>query len=88
MRVARVCAAGKSREMARECWDTLWLNLSAATMAPGGAPYGLVEDAAVGIADGRIAFVGPCATLPGAPETLARRVLDGGGGVMTPGLID
>jgi imidazolonepropionase len=74
--------------MACNVWDTLWLNLSAATMAPGEAPYGLVTDAAVGIADGRITHVGPRALLPGAPETLARRVMDGGGGVMTPGLID
>ena len=74
--------------MVSDVWDTLWLNLSAATMVPGEVPYGLVADAAVGIADGRITFVGPRAALAGAPETLARRVLDGGGLVMTPGLID
>lgn len=69
-------------------WDTLWLNLSAATMAPGGAPYGLIADAAVGIAAGQLAYVGPRAELPWPPAALAREVRDGEGGVMTPGLID
>ncbi len=69
-------------------WDTLWLNLSAATMAVGGAPYGLIEDAAIGISGGRLAFVGRRADLPAPPGTLAHRVRDGEGGVMTPGLID
>jgi imidazolonepropionase len=69
-------------------WDTLWINLSVATMAAGEAPYGLLADAAVGIADGVLAYVGPRGALPGVPETLARTLRDGGGGVMTPGLID
>lgn len=69
-------------------WDTLWLNLAAATMAEGGVPYDLIPDAAVGIAGGRIAHVGKRADLPGAPAALARTVRDGQGGVMTPGLID
>ena len=69
-------------------WDAIWLNLTAATMAPGGAPYGLIDDAAIGVADGRIAHVGPRAALPAPPEALARVVRDGEGGVMTPGLID
>ncbi len=69
-------------------WDSLWLNLSAATMQPDGAPYGLVADAAIGITGGRLAYVGPRAALPDAPDALATQVMDGGGGVMTPGLID
>jgi imidazolonepropionase len=69
-------------------WDSLWVNLSAASMLPVGEPYGLIEDAAVGIKGGRLAFVGPRAALPGPPATLSADVRDGGGGVMTPGLID
>ncbi len=69
-------------------WDALWLNLSAATMLPGGAPYGLVADAALGIEGDRIAWIGPRRDLPGPPQALAHRVQDGGGFVLTPGLID
>ena len=74
--------------MPTDQWDSLWLNLSAATMAPGGTPYGLVADAAVAVKDGSFAYVGPREALPGDPEKLARRVMDGGGLVMTPGMID
>jgi imidazolonepropionase len=69
-------------------WDTLWLNLAAATMAEGGAAYGLIADAAIGIAGDRLAYVGPRSMLPGPAAALARQVRDGEGGVMTPGLID
>ena len=61
--------------------DTLWENLQAATMH--GAGYGLVPDAAIGVRDGRIAYVGPRA---GAPA--ARATEDAGGLLATPGLID
>ncbi|MBL8671100.1 MAG: imidazolonepropionase, partial [Alphaproteobacteria bacterium] len=41
-------------------WDSLWTNAVVATMKPG-RPYGLIEQGAVGIAAGRIAWVGPVA---------------------------
>ncbi|ALG72351.1 imidazolonepropionase [Azospirillum thiophilum] len=73
-------------------WDSLWIDLSVATMdgaaTDGADGYGSIADAAVGIKDGCIAFVGRRAELPGAPETLAAEVRSGGGGWMTPGLID
>jgi imidazolonepropionase len=69
-------------------WDKLWINLNLATMAPGGEAYGAIEDGAIGVADGRIAWVGQRGELPGAPQTLAKEVRDGGGRWMTPGLID
>ncbi len=68
-------------------WDSLWVDLSVATMADS-AGYGAIADAAVGVKDGRIAFVGPRAALPGPMESLAADVRSGGGGWMTPGLID
>ena len=39
--------------------DRLLLDCRAATMTEGGAPYGAIEDAAILIEDGRIAWIGP-----------------------------
>ena len=69
-------------------WDRLWTGAHLATMVPGGAPYGAIRDAAIAVADGRIAWIGEAADLPGAPETLAGTVHDAGGRWITPGLID
>lgn len=69
-------------------WDTLLIDGHTATLVPGGAPYGAIRDAALGIANGRIVWVGPKADLPGAPETLARSVGSLDGRWITPGLVD
>ena len=69
-------------------YETLITDVHAATMAPGGEPYGAIRDAALGIAAGRIAWVGPAAALPAPPGELAERILPGGGAWVTPGLID
>jgi imidazolonepropionase len=58
-------------------------NARIATMRRGGAPYGAIENAAILIEDGRIAWVGPTGEAPGAEETA-----DLGGRWVTPGLID
>jgi len=65
--------------------DRLLIDCHVATLAEGGAPYGAIEDAAVAIADGRIAWVGPRADMP-AVEAAAVERLDGRW--VTPGLID
>jgi imidazolonepropionase len=69
-------------------WDSLWINLRLATMAPGGEPYGAIEDAALAVEGERIAWLGRRTELPGAPERLAKAVHDAAGRWMTPGLID
>ncbi len=69
-------------------WDRLWLNANIATMRPGPVPYGAIHNGAIAAKDGLIAWTGPRADLPGAPETLAREMLDLGGAWITPGLID
>ncbi|PWE18502.1 imidazolonepropionase [Marinicauda salina] len=70
-------------------WDALWTDLDAATMAPDiDAAYGAIPDAAIGIADGRIAWIGPRAELPGAPESLAHETVSLGGAWVTPALVD
>jgi len=69
-------------------WDTLFTGARLATMVAHGAPYGAVEQGALAIEGGRIAFCGPAADLPGAPGTLAREVHPLDGRWVTPGLID
>jgi len=64
----------------------LLIDLHAATMAGGGAPYGMIRDAAIALQDGRIAWVGPQADLPSTFAGSEQRSL--GGRVVTPGLID
>ncbi len=69
-------------------WDALWINANLATMTAGGEPYGAVSDGALAVEGGRIAWVGPRAALPDAPERCAGRLHDAGGRWITPGLID
>jgi imidazolonepropionase len=66
-------------------WDSLCINVNLATMAGCGAPYGAIEDGALAIKDGRIAWLGAASELP---HRDAGEVIDGGGGWLTPGLID
>ena len=68
-------------------WDKLWINARLARMTEV-APYGAIEKAALGIADGKIAFAGAADDLPGAPGGLARDLIDLEGRWITPGLID
>jgi len=72
-------------------WDAVWLNAHLATMAPesgGDDGYHAIRDGAVGVKDGRIAWVGRRSELSGPPEDLARAAFDCGGRWITPGLID
>ncbi|WP_118134233.1 imidazolonepropionase [Oceanicella sp. SM1341] len=66
--------------------DLILTNATLATMQEGGAPYGLVENGAVALREGRIAFAGPAAALPAEHARLP--VQDLGGRLLTPGLID
>lgn len=65
--------------------DRVLIDCHVATMAEGGAPYDAITDAAVAMADGRIAWVGPRADLPAIDAAHTER-LDGRW--VTPGLID
>ena len=72
-------------------WDHLFLNAHLATMAPQSAldsPLGIIREGALGVAAGRIAWIGSAAALPGPPETLAHDVEDVGGAWILPGFID
>lgn len=65
-------------------YDLLLTHANVATM-DGDRPFGLIEDGALAVADGKIAWVGPSRE---APEGRAARVRDLGGQVLTPGLVD
>lgn len=69
-------------------FDTLWLDANLATMTEGGAAYGAIADGVIAAKDGRIAWVGRRADLPGRSEALARDVRSVDGAWITPGLID
>ncbi len=64
---------------------TLLTDLRLASMA-GGTPYGLREDHAIGIEDGRIAFTAPAGEVPVGWQGATHRKLEGR--LVTPALID
>lgn len=66
-------------------FDRLWRNARLATLVPGSGGTGLVQRGAIGALDGRIVFAGPEAELP---AFTAGEMLDLGGRLVTPGLID
>lgn len=65
-------------------FDLLLTDCHAATMT-GDEPYGAIAAAAIGIADGRIAWIGTAADLPAHRATATESL---GGRWVTPGLID
>jgi imidazolonepropionase len=77
-------------------WDTLWINVSLATMDPTRpAAYGAIAvdtaadtdgTDAIAVKDGRIAWLGAMEELP--TDYTTEGVVDGGGRWLTPGLID
>jgi len=67
-------------------WDSIWINAHLATLRDG--KYGVIRRAALAADQGRIAWVGARAELPGEPAELAREVHDCAGRWITPGLID
>jgi imidazolonepropionase len=69
-------------------WDELWRNATIATMVGGATPYGLLQHGAIALAGGRIAWVGQDASLDVRSDWHAARLVDLGGGLVTPGLID
>jgi imidazolonepropionase len=66
-------------------WDRVLTEVNVATMEAGGGAYGSIENAALGIRDGNIAWVGPAADLPPHSAGDTRSL---GGRWITPALID
>lgn len=66
--------------------DVIFQGYRVATMCDSSSAYGLIEDVAVGVRDGLIAWIMPESQLPTfGPGT---RVIDGANRLLTPGLID
>lgn len=70
--------------MSEAQWDAIWLNAHLATMVDGA--YSVIENGALAVRDGIIAWVGAQADLPSAWQ--AQTVHDAQGSWITPGLID
>jgi len=66
-------------------WDLLLTDVHIATMAANGEPYGIVENAALAIAAGKIAWLGSADDVPAANIKETRSL---GGRWLTPALID
>lgn len=64
--------------------DYVWKNVTLVTMA--GDDYGLLENGALVVEAGRIAWLGLATDLPAAYHSYKQK--DGGGGCLAPGLID
>lgn len=65
-------------------WDTLWTDCNLATMREGGGAYGAIERGAIGVKDGRIAWVGYAADAPAEAHDIRRC----NGAWITPGFVD
>lgn len=66
-------------------WDLLLTDARIATMEHDAAPYGVIDDGAIAIADGAIAWVGSAASIPNNEVREARSL---SGHWITPALID
>ena len=69
-------------------WDQVWIDVNVATMdTASSVPYGAIENAAIAVKDGKVAWIGPRADLPEF-DALATPIYRGKGKWITPGLID
>ena len=66
-------------------WDLTLTNARIATMQEGDLPYGVIENGALGLADGKITWIGPESELPSDVEG---KMLSLNGRWLTPALID
>ncbi len=66
--------------------DQLFINLRAATLAQSDIPYGLIEDAAIAVINGKTEWVGTQGKLPDTYKKLKKTSLDNK--LVTPALID
>src|SRR3989338_6303312 len=66
-------------------WDAIWIN---ATLVPCEGNIDSIQQAAIAVKKGKIAWLGTMNNLPEAPKQLAAIVHESHGALVTPGLID
>ena len=69
-------------------WDRVWAGAHLATLAGAAQDYGVVENGAVAVRDGRIAWIGTAAEARSLAAERCAPVEEVGGLWLTPGLID
>jgi imidazolonepropionase len=69
-------------------WDSLWFNARLATMRDNATPYGMCQDDAIAVTDGRIRWIGKTADITAEQRSHCRHETDCRGNLVTPGLID
>ncbi len=67
-------------------WDLLFINCNLATMAQGN--YNIIKNAALGVSQQKISWVGKQEDLPDDPEKLCTRVMDCRNKWIVPGFVD
>ncbi len=78
----------KTLKQNEQQWDALWLNANLATFSEAGNDYGVIENAALAVKDGRIAWIGCVDALTASHKANALAVHEADGCWITPGLID
>lgn len=68
-------------------WQTLFINVNLATMTDGANSYGAIENGAIAISEGKIAWLGEEVDLPIYDEKSVH-VINGKGKWLTPGFVD
>ena len=76
---------------AQASWDTLFVHADIATMANG--RYNIIKDGAIGVANGKIQWIGPCSSLPTAEsnassQLITHEIIDCSGKWILPGFVD
>jgi imidazolonepropionase len=68
-------------------WQSLFINVNLATMTDGSSSYGIIENGALAIAEGKIVWLGKMTNLP-EHDLKTLDIIDGEGKWLSPGLVD
>ena len=74
--------------MSFQLCSSVWTNAKLITMNENNQPYGLISDGAIGVKDSKITWLGTMTNLPDTVINSSDDVIDCGGALITPGLID